>query len=199
MLNWERFRYVPEADERMVGLEVFNDRRDYGSDGGHAAEGGAYAFALDQGWHLGAIGAEDLGHRKPPLDDWGADQWPKTVVLAASRTPEAIRAAMLARRFYAVGPGEGDRLRLDFSIDKAPMGSRLTRRVRERLRIAARASDDSVKLELVTSGGKVVASGTDALDVTRAATGDERWYFVRVRGTDGKSVAYSSPVWVNAV
>jgi hypothetical protein len=51
-------------------------------------------------------------------------------------------------------------------------------------------------LELVTSGGAVVASGTGSLSAQRPASADERWYFVRVRNAQGQSVAYSSPIWV---
>ncbi|HEX8085536.1 MAG TPA: CehA/McbA family metallohydrolase [Solirubrobacteraceae bacterium] len=195
VLNWNRFAYVPEADERMVGIEVFNDRRDYGADGGHAAEGGAYAFALDRGWHVGAIGAEDLGHRKPPLDDWGGPTWPKTVLLASARTRDGIREALLARRFYAVGPEE-NALRLTFAVDGDGMGSRLQRAPGRPLSISATVSDPALRLEVVTSGGTVVGAGTGgALRVDRPASAGERWYYVRALRS-GKPVAYSSPVWV---
>ncbi|HEX2085082.1 MAG TPA: penicillin acylase family protein [Solirubrobacteraceae bacterium] len=195
VLNWNRFAHVPAADDRMVGLEVFNDRRDYGSDGGHAAEGGAYAFALDRGWHVGAIGAEDLGHRKPPLDDWGGPTWPKTVLLAHARTRAAIREALMARRFYALGPDE-NALRLTFAVDGREMGSRLVRTAGRPLTIAATTSDPALRLELVTSGGRVVASGTGgALKAERRAAPAEPWYFLRARRGE-RPVAYSSPVWV---
>ncbi|HEX8123108.1 MAG TPA: CehA/McbA family metallohydrolase [Solirubrobacteraceae bacterium] len=195
VLNWNRFQYVPAADSRMVGLEVFNDRGEYGSDGGHAAEGGAYAFALDRGWHVGAVGAEDLGHRKPPLDDWGGPTWPKTVLLASARTRDAIREALVARRFYAVGPDE-NALRLTFSVDGSGMGSRLERAAGRPLEVEATVSDPALTLELVTSGGKVVKSAAGGtLSATRRAAASEPWYFVRARrGT--RPVAYSSPVWI---
>ena len=195
VLNWERFRYVPEADERMVGLEVFNDRREYGSDGGHAGEGGAYAFALDRGWHVGAVGAEDLGHRKPPLDDWGAPRWPKTVILATARTRDAIREALLARRFYAVAADE-NALQLSFSVDGRPMGSRIVRTPNRPLALLATVSDPALTLELVTNGGRVIATATGGtLRLGRRNWAGEDWYFVRAR-RGGKPVAYSSPVWV---
>ncbi len=192
--NWNDFRYVPKADERMVGIEVFNDRREYGSGAGYPE--GAYAHALDKGWHLGAAGAEDLGHRKPPLDNFGGPEWPKTVVLAAERTNESIRAAMLARRFYAVAADE-NRLRMGFTIDREPMGSRLVRPTGESMVINSSVNDPQLRLELVTSGGKVVGSGTGGLEVKRPAAGAEKYYFVRARRGDAP-VAYSSPIWVTA-
>ena len=48
----------------------------------------------------------------------------------------------------------------------------------------------------MTSGGTVVAGGTGAVSTERPASSDERWYFVRVRDASGRSIAYSSPVWV---
>ena len=195
-LDWKGFAYVPAADERMVGMELFNDVREYGSDTRNY-KAGPFVEALDKGWHVGAIGAEDLGHRKPPLDNWGGPEWPKTVVLAHDRTPEGIRAALLDRRFYALAAGEGSRLRMTFGVDGADMGSRLVRATGDKLKIAATTTDPSLALELVTSAGKVVATGTGTLAETRTARRDERYFFVRARRA-GKPVAYSSPIWIEA-
>jgi hypothetical protein len=196
--NWNDFAYQPEADQRMVGIEVFNDTGEYGTlrDKGKVPEG-YYAHALDKGWHVGAVGAEDLGHRKPPIDNWGGPQWAKTVIVSAGRAPADLKAALLARRFYAIGPNE-NALRLSFKVGGAGMGSRLERRVGDRLKVNAVATDPTLALELVTSGGKVVAQGTDGeLHATRAAAKAERWYSMRALRA-GRPVAYSSPVWVIA-
>ena len=197
-LNWNDFAYQPAADARMVGIEVFNDSDDYGTQRDQdSVPEGYYAHALDKGWHLGAVGAEDIGHRKPPADNWGGPQWAKTVILAPSRSAADLRAALLARRFYAVGPGD-DALRLSFSVDGADMGSRLERPTGAPLTIAATTSDPGLTLELVTSGGRVVERGAGgALTATRTAAAGERWYFLRARRGD-RPVAYSSPVWVRA-
>jgi hypothetical protein len=55
-----------------------------------------------------------------------------------------------------------------------------------------------VRLELVTSDGRIIAAGDDGgLDVTVPAAEDERYLFVRaVQG--GEHIASSSPVWVTA-
>lgn len=192
--NWEDFRYVPEADPLMVGIEVFNGGSDFGSAPGHnAPPEGWYARALDRGWHVGAIGAEDKGHRR--TDDWGAPEHAKTVILASANTRGHLRQAMADRRFYAV---LDNALRLDFSVDDEPMGARLKRPRGAELPIEAhvRGSLTPLTLELVSSRGRVVASATgDALRARRHVTRDEPWYFLRVR-RGPQSVAYSSPVWV---
>lgn len=181
--NWHDFAYVPEVDERMVGLEVYNAFRrtkDYGT---------WYVYALDQGWHVGAVGTED----KHTLE-WGAPQWAKTIVIAPDRSTAALRRALLARRFYAVAePG----IRLDFEIDRRPMGSRLARADGDTLKIRASVNDPAVTLDLVTRGGAVVTSDTGKLNLKRTANAAEPYYFVRaVRA--GAPVAYSSPVWIAA-
>ncbi len=197
--NWNDFTYEAAADDRMVGVEVFNDDEDFGSRG--PAEGW-YAHALDKGWHLGAVGAEDLGHRQDDAegadaDNWGGPVWPKTVIIAPDRSPASLRAAMLARRFYAVRTNDG--LRLDFTVDGAPMGSRLTRSPGSALLFEASVNQPNLTLELVTSGNRVVASSSSTdLALGWPASAEEPWYFLRVRRADGEPVAYSSPVWVAA-
>jgi hypothetical protein len=196
--NWDDFAYVPSADAQMVGIEVYNSASDFGSPGEHGSGGdGWYAHALDKGWHVGAVGAEDLGHHRG--DDWGGPGQAKTVILSADRSAASLKAAMAARRFYAVkGPG----YRLSYTVNGAAMGSRLAPKAGTPLHFAARATDaagrglDDATLDLLTTGGKVVATGTHGrLDVRRASAAAEGWYFVRAR-LGGQAVAYSSPVWV---
>jgi hypothetical protein len=185
--DWNAFQYVPAADRRMVGLELFNGS-DYGdADAIHPA--GSYGEALDKGWHVGAIGAEDTHDT-----DWGLPSKHKTVILAPEPTRAALRDALVARRFYAVRQAG---TRLSFSANAQPMGTTLTPAAGEPVALAASANDPAATVELVTSGGTVVASGTGSLSTERAASGDERWYFVRVRDAAGRSIAYSSPVWVD--
>lgn len=193
--NWNDFEYVPAADLRTVGIELFNGGGDdYGSGGKHGAPAeGWYAHALDRGWHLGAIGAED-GHRT----DWGAPAKGKTVLIARDRSAGALREAMFARRFYAVGPNHND-LRLRFTADAQPMGARLARTVGERVRLRAEitAGLHAGTLELVTNGGRVVAQARGAkLNRWVRVTAGERWYFVRLRDRNGVPIAYTSPIWI---
>lgn len=186
--NWNDFAYVPEADQRMVGLEVFNDTTEYGSKG--PAEG-YYARALDRGWHVGAIGAEDVGHDEG--DNWGGPQYAKTVVLATDNSEAAIRAAMLARRFYAIRTPD---LRLDFTVNGQPMGTRMTKPDGP-LSIRGEVNRPGAIVEIVTSGGTVVGSGATSLDLTIPTDPAQRYYFLRARDTaTNEVIAYGTPVWV---
>ena len=170
----------------MVGIEVFNDRKDYGS---------FYARALDKGWHLGAIGAEDLGHHY--TDDWGGPGWAKTVILAENRSEAALKAAMLARRFYAIRrPG----MRLTFTANDRPMGLASRAREGKAVKVRATINDPTARLQLVTSGGaRRRQRRLGSLSACPKAAASDRYYFVRALDAQGNPIAYSSPVWVTAL
>jgi hypothetical protein len=185
--RWDDLRYVPAVDHQVVGIELFNGNGDYGDpDGTHPA--GSYGLALDRGWHVGAIGAEDTHDRS-----WGVPRKPKTVILAGELTRSSLREALEARRFYAIRRAG---VRLGFTANGQPMGSRLAKpETGEAIAFAASTNVPGATIELVASGGEVVASGTETLEVSHPYDG-ERWFFVRVRDAEGASVAYSSPVWL---
>lgn len=187
------FRYVPAADRRAVGLEVFGKGSEYDSGG----PGGSWlAYALDKGWHLGAVGSED--HHD---EEWGDPDLPKTVLIARSRDAADLKEALSARRFYAVAQGYND-LRMTVRVDDKPMGSRLRRPEGQQLPLRASLSragaDFTGRMELVTNGNRVVATGTGASWTATLTVGDqERYYFLRILDPDtGRPVAFSSPVWV---
>lgn len=186
--NWNDFEFVPSADHRMVGMEVFNDADEFGTTRGPAA--GYFIHALDKGWHLGPVGAEDLHGNPGSRDDYGSPRWPKTVVLAEDNSVASLRAAMLERRFYALRRNDG--LRIDFSADGRPMGSRLVKRPGETIQLTATTNrPDATTVEVVTSGGRVVSDGSGSV----AWGPNDRYYFMRVK-QGSEWMAYSSPVWV---
>jgi hypothetical protein len=207
--TFEDFRYVPAADPRMVGLEVLNRDDDYSA---------CYARALGKGWHLGAIGAGD-NH-----DDWGRADRSRTVLIVNSKmskefTPEAVREALLARRFYATFD---QTLRVAFKADGNWMGTRLRREPGTAITLTveaqdAEAADPIRRIEIYGSGKpepacdhrdrNIVLKETPiaAIDSNSPTarleaqvfppSGRESWYFAKVIQADGQ-VAYTSPVWV---
>jgi len=187
------FRYVPAADRRVVGLEVFGKGSEYDSGG----PGGSWlSYALDKGWHIGAVGSED--HHDT---EWGDPNLPKTVLLARSRDRNDLREAMMARRFYAVAQFYND-LRMQFTIDDAPMGSRLQRPAGSHLPLTAsftRAGGSFIGIvEVVTRNNTVVATLTGShVEAQVPVSDEESYYFLRIRDPDtGQPVAFSSPIWV---
>jgi hypothetical protein len=187
--NWNDFAYVPAADDRMVGVELFN--------GGSRRYESWYVRALDKGWHVGAVGAED-SHGP----SWAVPNLAKTVLIARDRSPGALYEAMYARRMYAQLDADA---RIEFSAAGKPMGSLISRPAGKPVAILASvtiAGGAVTKLELVSNGGAVIASSAGpelAYQTTSSAA--ERWYFLRVSADVGGServVAYSSPVWIRA-
>lgn len=185
--NWNDFAYVPGADDRVVGIELYNSK-DY-----EAGEGHYYSRALDKGWHVGAVAAEDSHY-----GGWGDADRPKTVALTGDRSVTGLRAAMLARRTYALRTADAGPLSL-VADGRHAMGSRVLGRPHRTVRLEAAAGPAARRLEIVTNSRAVVAASRDggrrvAVDVP--VTADERWYFVQALGADGAPVAYSSPIWI---
>jgi hypothetical protein len=187
------FAYHPELEERVVTFELFNRDADYFSQ---------YVRALDQGWHLGAIGVSD--HHG---DDWGSPTHPACGLLAPRLTWDEVAAALRARRVYATRERG---LGLSVTGNGAWLGSRLPLARGEPLVLeirVERAPDGSPLecLEVWGSGGVVLgvrnqegcrhAGWTMSLRPPREG---ESWYLVRVLAAD-RALAYSTPIWVRPV
>ena len=190
------FRYVPHADYRVVGLEVFGKGSEYDSDG---PLGSWFSYALDKGWHLAPVGSED--HHGV---SWGDPDLPKTVIVARSRKLDDLRDAMLARRMYAVAQHYND-LRLDYHVDGQAMGARLQRPAGTALpfTVSVRRHNgvpmSSARIQLVGPGNTVIAEGRgDTLNGTLTVSAEKRYAFVRVLDSDAseRPVAFAAPIWL---
>ena len=190
--DWNDFTLIPAAEPRMFGIEAFNDSNRDDRYQPYLAK------ALDNGWHLSFIGSED-----EHFGQYAVEFRPKTVTLAKGLDADDFKEAWLARRTYALTPGQ--HLRAEQLADGAhPMGSRLSCDVNAKtvpLEVSLKNPDGSAfkgEFQLYTNGGQMLSrtSGTAARFALPIEAGKERWYFVRVHGPDGKSVAYLAPVWV---
>jgi hypothetical protein len=192
---FDDFAWRADADGRMVGIEVFGKSGDaYDTDNG-APAGGWYAHALDRGWHLGPVGAEDEHGTQ-----WAQASRAKTVLLARDRGEASLREALAARRFYAVAQHHND-VRLEFAADGAPMGARLARDAGTRVPLKGRVTAGAgvARLEIVTAGGAVLrAQDGRSVNAVVTAQPGERWYYLRALDAAGAPIAYSAPVWVRA-
>ena len=84
--NWNEVAYVPEVDERVVGMEV---------NGGEDIEW--FVRALMNGWHIGPVAAEDHHERS-----WASEAMHKTMILTKGTSPKDYYWAMANRRTVAV-------------------------------------------------------------------------------------------------
>ncbi|MGJ8668243.1 MAG: neutral/alkaline non-lysosomal ceramidase N-terminal domain-containing protein [Oceanococcus sp.] len=200
------FAYQAESDYRVVGVEMYGKSGDYYDGDNGAPPGGWYAHALDKGWHLGPVGAEDEHGR-----EWAKSKRAKTVVLAAGRSRADLKNALLARRFYALAHDYPD-VQLQLSAQVAgegqtwPMGSRLARPAGSAITLSVAVSGlTSPRIEVVAPGG-LISHAANAANLSFQAQGlssQERYHFVRVIDTvdedgDGKTqevVAVSAPIW----
>lgn len=195
--NWNDYALVPDAVPRMFGMELYND----GNGGDRYLSD--YMRALDAGWRLAPVGAEDEHERA-----FGSDDRPKTVTLATSLDEAGFREAWMARRTYALSPGE--HLRATVIADgQAPMGAQLTCPTASGtipLQVALQERDGSPfrgTLQLFGHGaGEPLASmpadAAGGAGFALPVVADEtRWYFVRADRLDGTSAAYLAPVWIH--
>ncbi len=202
------FRYIPGADYRVVGVEVFGKGDEYDSEG---MRGSWLGYALDKGWYLAPFGSED--HHDT---DWGAARLPKTVVVARTRSAEDIKEALLARRVYAVAQNFND-IRLDFSAEhtgqQSPMGSRVVTpdtNVKLHYSIGTRPGkpdplQGNVIVELMSSqaDNQTQYSPLDSAVQTQGSftvpvSTTNSWFFLRVRDSrTNRLVAVSAPIWIS--
>jgi hypothetical protein len=201
------FAYVPAADYRVVGLEVFGKGDEYDSDG---KKGSWLGYALDKGWYLAPAGSEDHHDRS-----WGEANLPKTVLIARSRKPEDLREAFAARRMYAVAQNFNDlQLVLTAKDSKREyhMGARIASpdsSLQFNFRVEARpgktAPYDLSKtvIEVISSQGQnttkyipVLTAAGQQSNFKLPVKDRQSWMFVRVRDSVSKKiVAVSAPFW----
>lgn len=211
--DWNGFAYVPAADAQMVGIELYNsgttgDTPDAGRKDRYAD---FYMLALDRGWHVGAIGGEDMHDRT-----WALPSHPKTAILAESLDEAGLKAAMQARRTYALlGGSENEDLDIAFDAEGHVMGARLActagasvpLRVEVR-RVSGRPFRGTLRLYDHADAAAPLADGPgspratvngDTLETGLPVAADgEHWFFVRVEDETGRPLAYTSPVWIRA-
>jgi poly(3-hydroxybutyrate) depolymerase len=192
---WSGMAYRRDADARMVGIEVFGKSGDVYDADNNSPPGGWYAHALDMGWHLGPVGAEDEHGTQ-----WAQPGRAKTVLLADGRSRANLKNAMQGRRFYALAHNN-NHVRLSFSADNKPMGSILGVTAGSDLNFSYSVSGvANPTIEIVGPGGNVLERSTNSIDNFTLAVNDstERWRYMRVLDSSGNIVAYSAPIWFRA-
>lgn len=192
--NWpsDSFNYLAydeDADRWVKVIEAGNGAPPYS----YSTSIEHYYRALDNGWHVGAVNAQD-NHS----ENWG-DPDNLTGVLADELTEEAFSEAIKLHRVYST---ETRDLTLKVKANGYWMGSILDLDQGESLCFDITASDVSdpiEKVELITNGGKVIATqNVNAESVTWTPSlvpnPGNNWYVVKVLHQNGK-IGISSPVW----
>jgi hypothetical protein len=219
--RFEEFRFDPRLRDRVVSLEMFNRGDDYLFEGYAAGATSPLSACLDAGWRTGISGVTDEHGT-----DWGHPEGKgRTGLWVAEHSRTGVKAAMLARRFFATRTS-GLRVDATASVSGAPavpMGSELRTASGDVTFTLDLARDDDwlgrpLQLQVLRPGGDVpavaaahdflvggIVSVTVPLDL---ADGD--WVLLRVAdpaaanatpGPEGHpgnllGVAYSSPWWL---
>ena len=211
--NWHDLAYVPDVDDRVVGIEVNgNDDFDW------------YVKALRNGWHLGPVAAEDEHQRA-----WASSEEGKTLVLTRGTSPAAYYDAFQASRTIALAaevidgePGTPARFpSVRFWADGSSvddpaatvLGGTITSPGPHRLEVAAQDLTPGAVAVLVSSAsdapqaiGAADAEGTLRTSVEVASpTSGEQWWFVVVCQPDAASCGgagthsvVTAPIWIRA-
>ena len=211
--NWNDLAYVPDADDRVAGMEV---------KGGDDLEW--YVKALTRGWHIGPVGQEDEAEGK-----WASSADAKTLILTRGRSARdyyfalqnqrtvsvvdalvsgapGTKAAVPVISFYANGKSVQD-------PGATLLGSAIERRGRQRLVFEASGLPAGSRVALVSDTGApaqlgaVSPGGTVKVSANRLTpAAGEDWYFAVVCpasagsacGTDQSYVAVTAPIWLRA-
>ena len=204
--NWNELAYVPAVDKRVVGMEI---------NGGEDIE--FYVRALTNGWHIGAVAAEDHHGR-----NWASSGDLKTLILTKGTTPQDYYWAFANRRTIAlqeelVEGASGEKAivpTIDFTADgEHVLGSivDVAGPGQHTLRVKTSGLEPGTRVAIVGSAAGQAApiqlGAADALGelnkkVTVTSTGDD-WYFAVVcpaRGTsacgsDRSYLAVTAPIW----
>jgi uncharacterized repeat protein (TIGR02059 family) len=191
--SFNNLAYVPEVDRIINLIEVGNGAPPYS----YSRAEEWYYRALDNGWRVGAVNAQD-NHSW----NWG-DPDNLTAVVADQLNKEELIEALRERRVYST---ETRTLELTFKANGYWMGSVIDpadlKDGKLNFEITTKDSAQPIdKLELVTNGGKVIATrpGSGQASVTwnpsvEVGTGSH-WYVVKVYHTTGK-LGFSSPIFV---
>ncbi len=131
-----------ETDEEWVGMRQ-------NSHMGPPVGGGTWQDALDRGYHIGAVCSTDNWGEMPGHYGRGT-----MACLAEELTREGLWSAMTSRRVYGV---TGDRIKLDFTVDGAAMGSVIVGQRTRRIRVAVEGCDALDRIE-VLRGNQVLAT-----------------------------------------
>ncbi|MFC0213433.1 S-layer homology domain-containing protein [Paenibacillus chartarius] len=180
--SFKDLSYVPEVDHIMSMIEVGNGAPPYS----YARAESHFFKAMDNGWHVGANNAQD-NHST----NWG-DPDNLTAVIAEDLTYDSFMEALKNRRMYST---EARDTQLRVKANGYWMGSTLDVQEGTKLAFDVWVKDESNpidKIELITNGGKVIATkasegkteDTWTPEVTTAAGAN--WYVVKVYHTDGK-------------
>ncbi len=181
MDNLYNFKYIPELASQTVYIEV-----------SQVEDIPFYYIALDRGWRVAPLGAQD-NHRP----NWGLSS-EFAAVYADALTEDSIREAFIARRFYAT---IDKTLKLDFTGNGKPMGSQLAGDTIKLEVTVSHEKEVPAFVRIISNGGGIVKEWKPEKNEFKAEfrppvnLEKDRWYVAYVSMPDGR-YSISAPIWV---
>lgn len=190
--NFNNFEYSSKGDAIISLLEV---RNGYNSDTSKNINSyDMYQLALDKGWHVAPTCNQD-NHRV----NFGIANEFRTVVLCSELTKDALYDALKNMRVYA---SEDKNLKVDYTINNLPMGSKITKCSRLNFYISAVDNDknDKIKeIQVISNKGKIIKSKNFDSNIARLEfsmkSNKNSFYYVKII-QDNKKTSVTSPIWI---
>ncbi|MDQ6600373.1 lamin tail domain-containing protein [Bacillus salipaludis] len=197
--------YNKDVDKLFTMLEVGNGSGHYG----YANAEAKFFSALDLGWHVAPTYGED-NHE----GTWGQTNQ-RTVIVADDLSQDSLMRSMRNMRVYME---EDPNFTLDVLANGYYMGSTVDSKTLKfdikgsdpaaeahnstdysYLPTSYKSDDRIAKVELITSGGKVVDSIAPMTkdftwNPTYTVSSGQQWFVVKVTQADGERI-YSAPIW----
>lgn len=190
--NFNNLEYSSKGDAIISLLEV---RNGYNSDDSKNIKSyDMYQLALDKGWHVAPTCNQD-NHRV----NFGIANEFRTVVLCSELTKDALYDALKNMRVYA---SEDKNLKVDYTINNLPMGSKITKCSRLNFYISAVDNDknDKIKeIQVISNKGKIVKSKNFDSNIARLEfsmkSNKNSFYYVKII-QDNEKTSVTSPIWI---
>ena len=195
--NFQNFDYFEPVDLYMNTLEVINGRRseDYER---------YYLLALENGWHVGAVGDQDNHAGRYGDNVSSAGDIYLTGVLVDSLTKPKVLDAIRKRRTYAfeTSPATDRMFLTEFTADGRWLGDVFDNDDNQiDFKISARANANFISAQLYKNNLLIKTFTPNRNDfawqVTDSASFGSVYYFLKLIQEDA-DVLWSSPIWVNS-
>ncbi len=191
--DFNKLKYSKNADQVISLIEVGNGyKKDISK---NIISFDMYQLALDNGWHLAPTANQD-NHKV----DFGIANEFRTVILSTNLSKDAIYDALKNMRVYAT---QDKNIKIDYNINKLPIGSTITDATKLNFSICSidNDSEDKIKeIQVISNKGEVIKSKMFNSNLAKLDFSikpiKNKYYYVKVIQNNNK-VSVTAPIWIN--
>lgn len=190
--DFDNLKYSYYGDEVISLLEVENG---YNKDlNKNIKSFDMYQLALDKGWHVAPTANQD-NHRV----DFGIANELRTVVLSTDLSKDALFDSLKNMRVYAT---EDKNVKIDYTINNLPMGSRINKSSNLNFSISVIDNDleDIIEeIQVISNKGKIIKSKNFNSNLAKLEFSlkpiNNTFYYVKVIQKNNKT-SVTAPIWI---